>query len=141
MFGACGSRRRCAEAMGGLGDETFDPNTPACPEPGHFQSMLPPWFYPSTGVGMSHHTGFWGSICPLVHQMRRKKIARKINSPQVRSLPRCGRFTLCYGMNPRRATHRKTTQILSLSMFERIHGVSDFTTSAPMTCRRFRLVS
>jgi hypothetical protein len=27
---------------------------------------------------------------------------------------------LCYGMNPQRATHRKTIQILSLIMFERI---------------------
>ena len=26
-----------------MGNETFDPNSPACSEPARFQSMLPPW--------------------------------------------------------------------------------------------------
>jgi hypothetical protein len=71
---------------------------------------------------MFHQTGFWGSICPLVHQMRRRKVARKTRSQKVRSLPRCGRFTSSYGMTPQRATYRKTTQTLSLIMFIRIPG-------------------
>ena len=113
-------RAGAARSRWGPDDEAVDQNSPACPTSGCFQSMLPPRFSQSTGVWMSYQTGFWRSICPLVHPMRRRKIARKTSSPKVRSLPRCGRFTLCYGMNPQRATRRKTIPILSLIMFKRI---------------------
>lgn len=70
---------------------------------------------------MPYQTDFRGSICPLMHPMRRRKVARKTSSQRVRPLlPQCGRFTLCYGMNPQRAILRKTAQIFSLIMFERI---------------------
>jgi hypothetical protein len=105
----------------GLADEAVDQNSPACPAFGCFQSMLPPRFSQSTGVWMPYQTDFRGSICPLMHPMRRRKVARKTSSQRVRPLlPQCGRFTLCYGMNPQRAILRKTAQIFSLIMFERI---------------------
>jgi hypothetical protein len=115
-----------------LGNETVDPCSPR-----HVRSLaissrcFLPRFSQSTGVWKSHQARFWESICPLVHQMRRRKIAQKTRSPRVRSLLQCGRFTSCYGMNPQRATHRKTTQILSLAMFKRIPWDQAFHNNIP----------
>jgi hypothetical protein len=100
-----------------LGNETVDPCSPR-----HVRILAVssrcflPRFSESTGVWKSHQARFWGSICPLVHQMRRKKIARKISSPRVRSLLQCGRFTSCYastyGMTLQRTIHRKTAKAI-----------------------------
>lgn len=115
---------RCAWAVRRVDDGcTMNLSTrssPACPAPGRYRSMYSPWFSQSTGVRRFHQTGFWGSRCPLAHQMRRRKSARKTSSPRAGSLPKCSRFTSTYGMNPQRRLKRKRTQILSLTMFKRI---------------------
>jgi hypothetical protein len=88
-----------------------------------FQLMPPPWSPSKDRVAGTPPDRIRGIVeCPLVVQIRRRKVARKTNSPRVGSLQRCGRFTSCYGMNPQRASHRKKTQTLSLIMFERTLG-------------------
>jgi hypothetical protein len=113
-----------AQSRGGYSDETVKLSTQACPVSDHVQSTLPPSFPHCRELRTPHQTGSRGLTCPLVPQMRRRKVVRKTRSPRVKPLPQCSRFTSCYGMNPQRKkrTHRKTTQILSLIMFKRIPG-------------------
>ena len=102
-----------AQIRVGYSDETVTLSTRTCPAFNRVQSMLSPSSPHCRELRAPHQTGFRGLVCPLVHQMRRRKVVRKTRSPKVRPLPLCSKFTSCYGTNPQRQrrTHRKATNL------------------------------